>query len=163
MTAKLWPHVCRDTGIELRVRKVSPALMNELRTLYPAPEPPMVEVDYGEGVGKKKEPNEADPGYKQAQLEYRVLILQKSQRLLIERGVVVELGDEQKEEVGVLRAFWLSEHGKELPGSDKMVYVLYIALGTPEDLTELIEAISRRSQPTEVAIAEANSSFRSEV
>jgi hypothetical protein len=137
--------------------------MNEMRQLYPQPEPPTVEVDYGDLGGKKLESNEADPGYIKAQAEYRMMIVLKSQRLLIERGVVVELDDEMKAEVVELRDFWRQEHGKELPGSDKMVYVLHIALGTPDDLTELVEAVSRRSSPTEVSISEANGTFRGEV
>lgn len=160
MSSKLYPYTVQDTGVTFSIRKVSPMLVNEINKAYPKPVPPMNEVDYGDGK-KVKEPNESDPDYQKQLREHRTLTFQKMQELMVERGVIIELTSEQKAEVKQLRDQFKTIMNKELTGSDKSVFIFNIAIGTDSDLNELIQAITRRSQPTEEAIGEHLDTFRS--
>lgn len=157
---KLWPFVCKDTGIILMIRKVSPDLMRELYQLYPAPQPPMQTVDLGEGQ-TRQEPNPVHPDYLAAVQAHSVMLQEKMQRLLITRGVMLEMTPEVTAQVAELRTEWHEITGADLDDSDKMLYISKIAVGTPEDLEELINAITRRSQPTDPAIQESLEQFKS--
>src|SRR3990167_1922517 len=160
MTQKLYPYLIKDSGVTINIRKVSPLLLNEVSKKFPRPTAPLNEVDYGDGK-KKQEPNEADPDYQTSLSAWQQSIYIETQRIMIDRGVVIALTDEQKEDVRELRKYWKDTYDSELIGSDVFVYVTLIALSTQEDIQELIEGITRRSQPTEGAIAEAVTSFRS--
>lgn len=61
----------------------------EMRKQHPAPEPPMNEVDYGDG--KKLEPNYGDPAYEQALRMHQMLISSKVMEATIELGVEIEV------------------------------------------------------------------------
>lgn len=161
MTTKLYPHLIRDTEITINIRKVSPFLLNEVSEQFPAPLAPIVTVTIGDE--KREERNEADPTYQEALKAHRRLLLQKTQELIVERGVVLTLTPEQKAEVKELRSQFLAMTGNELQGSDKAIYLMKIAIGTEEDLQELVEAITRRSHPTEQEMAKASDSFRGKV
>ena len=160
MTQKLYPYLIKDSGVTINIRKVSPLLLNEVSKKFPRPTAPLNEVDYGDGK-KKQEPNEADPDFQVSLSAWQQAIYIETQRIMIDRGVVITLTDEQKEDVRELRKYWKDTYDSELTGSDVFVYVTLIALSTQEDIQELIEGITRRSQPTEGAIAEAVTSFRS--
>jgi hypothetical protein len=80
--------------------------------------------------------------------------------MIIKRGVEVSLTEEQKKEVAELRDFYQTEYGKTLHGDDKVVWVSYIAIQSDKDMTDLINAILRSSQPTEAAVANATQSFQ---
>lgn len=149
----------RDTGITVKIRKVSPMLLPDIEASIPKPAPPEQEVDYGEPVGKVREKNLSDPAYTAALAERTVKVYQAWRRALIRRGVVLE-GDQWQEAVKEYRQFIQAEIGSPLPEQDDhMVYVLSICIGTIEDQDDLINAITRRSQPTPEAIAEAKDSF----
>jgi hypothetical protein len=83
--------------------------------------------------------------------------------LMIERGTVIELTDEEREEVKDLKAFWQKRYKKELDGSDKFIFVAHICCGTQEDIRELIQFIGRRSNATPEGTAQALDSFRGDV
>jgi hypothetical protein len=144
---ELTPFTFKDTGISVKIRKVSPLLINELYKLYPAPKPPLQEVDYGDGK-KVMEPNEAHPDHVQALADHNVQIYEQMKKLLVKRGVVCEV---DKEAVDELRQFWNEEYGKELEGTDLEVYVFYICAGSDVDIDDLMTVITRRSQPTKEA------------
>jgi hypothetical protein len=152
---ELVPFKFADTGISVKVRKVSPFLVNNLRKIYPQPKPPMQEVDYGDGK-KVMEANEAHPDYAQTLDEYNNMFMDKLQRLLIVRGVECKV---DQEAVDSLKEFWKTEYGKELEGSDKEIYIIYICAGTKDDLDDLTNAILTRSQPTKEATELAKVSF----
>jgi hypothetical protein len=160
MTTKLHKYLVKDTGVELSIRKVSPNILLEFQknfdAKYPLPEVPTQAINYGDEKHPdiRQEKNESHPDYKQAIAERKMRLNNEMQTLLIRRGVVVELTKEQKDEVKELREFWKSEYEQVLPADDKEVFVRYIALGTREDLTELVEAVTRRTMPTEGAISE---------
>lgn len=156
--SQIIPYTIRDTGITIKIRKVSPLLAMELTRAFPAPTPPMQEVKIGDEV--RMEPNPAHPDYLKAQAQYQADFESKMRKLIIDRGVVIELDEAQQAEVKELREYWQESYGIALPGNDREVYISYIALGTDVDLTELIDAIMRRSQPTESGVGTAQDSFR---
>lgn len=158
MTSKIYPHFIKDTERTVYIRKVSPRLTQELLNLHHEPPPPVNTVTYSDGR-TVEEPNRADPQYAETLKAYRMKLIDAVNELLIERGVIVELSDEDKNEVAELRAYWQSTHGQPLTGSDRFVFVNYIAVGTPDDLGELVQAITRRSQATAEATQAALDSF----
>ena len=77
------------------------------------------------------------------------------------RSVVVE-GEEWKDEVKEYRDFIEKQTGKPLDEPDDLVvYVLRICIGSEEDLTEFLNAVTKRSQPTQEVIDQAKDTFRS--
>lgn len=153
MSRKPEQHMFKDTGITVGIRRVSPLLMLKLRERYPAPKPPMQEVDYGDGK-KRLEPNPAHPDYIASMAAYDEDMERRARDLLIRRGVVVEWTDEQKAELEEVKAWWLASYGEELSGDDVVNYVSYVAIGSDSDLVDLVDALVKRSQPTEEAVKE---------
>lgn len=162
MTEKLYPFTFSDTGRVVRIRKVGPMPLTKLRKDNPPPAAPVIQVDYGDGE-KRQEINEADPAYLEAVKRYEIDFGIKTTLFYLERGVVVELGEAEKQEVAEFRQFWQDEYGTPLGGSDKSVYVQYICIGTEDEMNELLEAITRRSHPTEAAVADSVAGFPAEV
>lgn len=160
----LTKYTFKDTGKTVEIRKVSPLLALQLRKDFPPPEPPLVEVTLGESGQPELEANPADPDYQRRLVEYEQDFNMKSQQLMIKRGVVVDVTvPEVQAEITALRNFYRDEFGRELPKDDQMVYVSMICIGTQEDMAELIDAIMRRSQPTEAAVKNAANSFPGQV
>lgn len=141
------PFVFKSTGVSCFIKPVSPMLLNEARKSIPRPKPPMQEIEGADGT-KRQEPNPSHPSFAEAMREYNERIGILSQRVMIRRGVVLTLTDEQRAELSSLRAE-MAQDGVTLSDDDKEAYVLNLAVGTPEDLTELIQAISQRGQPTD--------------
>lgn len=160
----------KDTGITVRLRKLSPFMGDQLgkalRKEKPAPEPPVNEVDYGDGK-ITKEPNPADPAYQQALTEYEYWVSfeagQRSIRAVIEYGVDLDPDQIDMEAVTRVRAMMAVIGASIEEMSDREVYIKYVCVGTQEDLNELLEAATRRSQPTEAAIADNVTAFRRDV
>lgn len=140
----------KDTGITVSIRKVSPLLGMEIRKAFPPPKPPVVHTELGD------EENPADPDYERAMEEYGMLIEDKASRLYIKRGVECEVDTAA---VASLRAD-MADMGITLDPDDKYVYIKYICVGSDQDYQELIEAITRRSQPTEAAVQETIDMFQ---
>lgn len=151
-------HTFKDTGVQVRIRKVSPLLILKLRESFPPPKPPMQDVEQLDGK-KTREPNPAHPDYVQALADHDALMEQRVRKLLITRGVEFEWTEERRLEVAEIRQSWREMYDQELDGDDKEVYISYVAIGSGEDLTELIEAVARRSQPTEAEVENALSRF----
>lgn len=151
----------RDTGITVKIRKISPMLVTDITESIPEPKPPLNEVDYGEPRGKVLEPNLQDPSYKMALQEHQHKIFLAWRRAMILRSVIIE-GEDWKQDVQDYREFIKEQTGFPLDEpNDLVVYVLRICVGSEEDLGEMIQAITRRSQPTPEEIERAKSSFRS--
>lgn len=148
-----------ETGIEVRIRKVSPLLITELERQFPQPRPPVNYVDYGDGK-KVAEENKADPDYEKTLDEYNRQHEARLRHLLIARGVFYELSADNVREVKDLKKFWKDSFNKDLEGTDLEVFVAYLAVATPEDMNLLISAILNRAQPTPETISEAEDRFR---
>jgi hypothetical protein len=153
----------RDTGITVKIKKISPMLAADITEAMPAPQPPLNEVDYGEPKGKVLERNYSDPSYMDALIKHQLKINEVWRRVMILRGVVVE-GDDWRKEVEEYRKFIAKQTGAHMTEpEDLVVYVLRICVGSDEDLAEMITAITRRSQPTQESVESAKQSFRGEI
>ena len=161
MTAKLRAHTIKDTGETVQLRAVSPLIAQQVRKQFPAPTPPLNEVDYG-GGDVRLEPNRADPDYTEAYEAWGAQIEEKTRRLYVKLGVVIDWTEERRERLALTREL-LGEEGVEIDPDDTVAYMSYCAIGSAEDYQELVEAIMRRSAPTEEAIAEAVETFRPDV
>lgn len=160
--AKIDKFVFKDTGVVVGIRHVSPLLLIKLRERYPAPKPPMQEVVYGDE--KVMEPNSAHPDFITAQTEYDQAMERRSRELLISRGVVIEWTDEKNTELEELKGWWAETYQEPfVPTNQTFDYVSYIAIGSDSDLEDLVNALIRRSQPTEEAVKDAQARFPSEV
>jgi hypothetical protein len=164
MSSKLFVHHIVDTDRNITYCKVSPRLIKQMLDDYPIkpPQPPLNDVTWADGH-VKKEPNTTDPEYLKALADYNTEIALAINDFLIERGVVITLSKEDQEEVKELKRWWQQRYGKDLPGSDKFIFVAHILIGTPEDLRELVNAITRRSQATLEATQEALATFPDQV
>lgn len=161
--ALLTDYTFKDTGIQVKIRKISPLMASDVARAIPEPIPPENEVDYGEGKGRVRERNYSDPNYLAAMADYRRHVSEVIQRVMILRSVYVT-GEDWKAEVAEYRDFMKQQTGSELEEKeDLVIYVLRICVGTQEDLEELIESITKRSQPTEELVEAAKRSFRGEV
>lgn len=152
-----------DTGKVVKIRKVSPMLAIDIDASIPRPAPPTNRVDYGPPKGVVDEPNYNDPGYLAAVRERDARVGIAATRATILRGVTVE-GDEWKKDVEEYRQFILETTGANLEEkNDLILYVLRVCVGSQEDMTDLITAITQRSQPTREGIERAKASFPGQV
>lgn len=169
MQTKTEKFTFKDTGVSVEIRKVSPMLGAQLVRIMPPPKPPMQDIlDEDTGKVLRREPNRSHPDYLEKLNEYNTKLNDQTQKILIERGVVTALGDEEKAAVKELREWWadnVKEGGKAttLPESDKLVYIMFIAAGSLDDIEELTSAILFRSQPTEEGQAQAKDLFPDKV
>lgn len=158
----LRPFVFPTTHRHVFVRNVNPLLAIEIRRQFPKPHPPLQEVDYGDGKSVF-EANYASPDYAAAVEDWNALITEKMSRLIIKRGVVHTLSEEEKAEVAELRADMEEDMGLNLGGSDLFVYISYICIGNRLDVDSLTEAVMTGSQPTRAAVGAAQDSFQGDV
>jgi hypothetical protein len=153
----------KDTGVTVHLRKLSPFMADQigkaLRKEKPAPTPPLNTVDYGDGK-TTKEPNPADPAYQQALADYEAWIAgEAGQRLIqIVLDYAVEVGEIDTAHVASVRAI-MAAIGAPVEDDDRTVYLKYIAVGSQDDLDDLLTAATRRSQPTEAAIVDNVTAF----
>lgn len=154
------PFTFKDTGITVSIRKVSPLLLAEVQRKLTPPKPPKNKIEIDGHV--TYEDNYADPDYLMATQDHQVQVEATLRKTLIKFGIQYCLTEEDTKQVQELRDFWTESGGAELGTSDLEVFISYIAIGTVEDLQELMEAVTRRNLPTEGAIAEAIERFPAE-
>lgn len=146
-----------DNGEQVLIRPVSPFTLLEAKETVLKPKPPVQKVKYGEQ--EVEESNPAHPDYIAAMEEYNATLNRVSRDLVIKRGVVVNLDDEQRESVAELRKFWMEEYGKPLSGNDTFLYVTHFCIKTKDDIDRLINAVSSIGEPTPEAVLAAQESF----
>lgn len=153
----------KDTGEVVTLRKVSPLLLIKLRERYPQPKPPLQKVEYGPGE-VVMEPNPAHPDYIETLAKYEQDMERRARDLLIRRGVVIEWTDDKRKALADLREWWAEAYGEPMPAEDDTVaYISYLAIGSDSDLSELFDALVKRSHPTEEAISQAQDRLKSQV
>ena len=172
-------HTFRDSGITVRLHKLGPMTSQEIiaqvrRELAESePQPPVFEVDYGDG--KRKEPNRAHPSYVADMAEWE----SKVSRLANERlfklaaldAVEITIDDairaqiKRKKRILLVAAGieWLDDPNLTADENDQLFYVTHIACASPEDLKEFYLAVAMRSQPTEAAIEQHKATFPGDV
>jgi len=156
--AKLHDYTFQDSGVKIKIRKVSPLLAMQLQNDFPPPQPPLQPVTMGDKV--EMVANASSPEYVQMLNDYQREFELKLRGVILKRGVVIEMTDETKAQIASIRADYKEVTGKELAGSDELVYLSYIAVATSEDLTDLVQNIMKRSQPTEPVIGQTAKNFR---
>lgn len=139
-----------STGIQVKVKKVSPFTLAAVQKRYPPPRPPMAP-----GVGGELEPNDADPDYLQALEDHTALRSEKVMQALFALGLDVEIDQ------AALTEFKASMAALdiEITGDDKQVYIRHIAIGTKEDMDLISQAVTRTTLPTEEAVQEHLDTF----
>lgn len=157
----------RDSGVTVAYRRFSPfmgdQIAKKIRKEKPAPQPPFNTVNYGDGK-KVKEPNLADPEYIDALAKYDRWVQEESGQRLVEMVVTRAIEPLSIDQDAV--AFYRETarlFDLECDDDDRMVYIRYIAIGSPEDLADIMQAVVRRSEPTSEAIQAAVDSFPGDV
>lgn len=153
------PFRLHDTGETVYISKVNPLLVREITRNFPPPKPPLNKMQYGEEW--VDEPNELDPSYIQEKQQHDEEVNNRLIKLVIRRGVWIDWNEQKAQQVTTLRQDMEELGNTDLPEDDKLIWVMYLAVGTPEDMEELVTAVTRRSRPTEKPIQENISSFRS--
>lgn len=166
---KLESFTFKDTGRTVQIRKVSTLLRTESRRQimqspgYEEPQPPMTQVDYGDG--KVTIPHPGHPVYQQLHREWeervREAATDRLRTIAIRRGVVVDEVDHAA--VAAVRSD-MAELGIDLSGyDDTYVYVAFVCIGSEEDWVDLLKAIFDRSLPSEGAIQQHIATFQPDV
>lgn len=144
----LTPYTIKSTGVSVFIRPIPPMLLRAVARSIPEPEAPVETIEAPDGTTYQAK-NRAHPEYIAALEARNRRISEGVADLVIERGVVIDLSDAQRAEVEELRAFMRERFETELDAATHVAYVKHIAIGTPQDLRELIEEVSGRSVPTD--------------
>lgn len=144
----LTPFTFESTGESVFIKPVPVMLTREVERSIPMPEPPAQEIEGFDGV-KRVELNRSHPDYIAALEERSTKVMELMTALIIRRGVVVKLTDEQRDEVRQLREDVKDLNGIEWRESDESVWVRYIACQSHTDLTRLIKEVSAKSVPSD--------------
>lgn len=157
----------KDSGITVAYRRLGPFTMEQLgkaiRKEKPAPKPPLNTVDYGDGK-KANEPNLSDPDYLHAMQTYEAWVETEAGQRMVQMlvGYAIEPLAIDTDAVARYRMM-AAQFGLDCEGDDRDVYIKYIAIATPDDLSEITTAVVSRSQPTPGAIQAAVDSFPGDV
>lgn len=154
-----------STGITVKTRKVSPFLLVDLtKTMAPPkPKPPRQEIKLADGSSRLEE-NIAHPDYLDALEEYDTKVNELQTRILLRRGIEVDLSAEDIQAVNKLRQEIVNDFGAELVEKDNVIaYIKYICVGDGDDIQKLINHLTDKSQPTEEAVQVAVDSFQSDL
>ncbi len=143
------------SGVEVRLKPVSPALLLEIQRSKPKPKPPIVSIPTGDGTFTQ-EVNEADPNYIEAVSEWSYQVDESFNRLLLKLGVDVKV---DVKEVQRVRDFMREEFAVELDKNDQFAYLRYCLPGDDAEYSSFIRAVMGRGQPGEGAVAQAIENF----
>lgn len=155
-----------DSGYTVQIRPLGSTTLQQIgetaRKSIPAPVPPMNTVTDLDGK-EQQEPNEADPDYLAAVAAYEQEVQNDAgQRLLNIMQAYAVVYEPDVEQVTAFRA-GMQAGGVEIDGDDRAVWFWHFLLGSARDSQELVQALVRRSQPTEAAIQEKVTSFSGDV
>jgi hypothetical protein len=137
------------------------------------PQPPIVEVDYGQG--KIAQPHKGDPTYQQLLKEWHAEVNRIANDRLFDLAcliaVEVTIGEAEQAQIARVKRLlkitthidWQDNDELTQEENDQLFFMTHVAPGSPEDLKEFYEAIVMRSQPTEAAIARHKESFPGDV
>lgn len=172
-------HTFQDSGVTVKLHKLSPMTSQEIMAAVQReraadkPQPPIVEVDYGNG--KVSEPHEGHPIYqeklKRWQSECNTEANKRLFTLACLDAVEFDLTDDIRQQIErkkrhlKIAAKLTIETDPDLSDeeNDRVFFITHIACASPDDTQEFYEAIALRSQPTEAAIEQHKQSFPSDV
>ncbi len=165
---RLYDFTFEGTGRTVQIRKLSALIRDEVRRQikrrpeFAEPQPPMVEVDYGEG--KIRQSHRAHPVYQELLKEWNARVTQEAGDrlvdLVIARAVVCDV---DAGAVAEMRAA-MAAIGLPLDDyDDHYVYVAFVCVGPYADYNELLKAVFERSTPSQEAVQAHIDSFRGAV
>ena len=145
------------SGIKVHVPLVSPAaFVMRLQRKYPAPKPPMQEVDYGSGH-KVREFNYAHPDYKESQLQHARFLETEAQGMVLARAIRgISLNAEQREMVKE----WKEQNGDfhDAADRDEEIFFEEFCVKDENDLLEFMTHVTG-IDPSEEEIQNAVDGF----
>lgn len=159
-------HTFQDSGITVRLRKLSPMtsqrLSEAVRREYPPPEPPTYEVEYGDT--QVREINDADPTYLARYARWQEttakVFNERLLKLVCLDAIEIELDADAQAEItrkkrslAVVGVAWEDDPDLSVDENARLFYVQHCCLASPDDMRELYAAVTARSQPTEAAVA----------
>ncbi len=164
-------HTFQDTGITIGIRKVSPSTQQSIaqQIMRDIPEPaiPIAETELG------KEPNPADPAYIAAKAEWdQTTRGELTRRIMLIAALEAEVEIDERARTDMARRKRSLQAAKTpyqddpdltLEENERVFYVLHIAAGTPEDLSEFGNVVLRRSVPTEEAVQAQIATFQRDI
>lgn len=161
---KLYDFTFEGTGRVVQIRKLSALIRDEVRRQikrrpeFAEPQPPIFEVDYGEG--KIKQPNRSHPVYQELLKEWNARITQEAgdrlADLVIARAVVCEVDTDA---VAQMRAT-MAAIGTPLDEyDDHHVFVAFVCIGPQQDYYDLLKVVFERSMPSPEAVQAHIDSF----
>lgn len=161
------PEITFSTGKVARIRRVSPMLASELSKGWvkknPPPQAPMQEVKYGTNV--RLEANHLNPAFMRDFQQWAERQAQEVGDLVVDamiiRGLEIEVDTNELSELR--EQMRQPPFEMELTPIDKLAYVRYLVLGSPEDIELLRDSVMLRSQPTKEAIDDAVAAFQGDV
>jgi hypothetical protein len=158
-TRKYFSITLPDSGITLQYRKISPYTAIELRKrlMENSPQPPMQEVDYGNGK-KVLEANYAHPGYLKAMQDFDSKFEEELRSYMIDQALVFEIED-YREMIDSEKKYFAGRN-MALTATDREIFISQIAISSAEDLNLLMKEILGVSQPTQEAQNAAKATFR---
>lgn len=167
----------KDSGITVTLGKLGPGTMQDLQRSImkqwrasddPAkrePKPPVFQTDVG------PESNDADPEYQKKRYAWMVRVNEElSERLLDFAALYAVECTIDQAALDHLRATHVAmgfpldepEHLSQ-EQRDQLLYVTRICIATAEDITEFIQAVTGRSQPTQEAVQAHIDTFQGDV
>ena len=165
---KLYDFTFDGTGRVVQIRKLSALVRDEVRRQikkapdYAEPQPPLVEVDYGNG--KITQPHRGHPIYQELLADWNARVTQASSDrlvdLVIRRAVVCEV---DLAAVAQMRADMAAVSTPLDDYDDHYVYVAFVCIGPYADYQELLKAVFERSMPSVEAVQAHKDSFPSDL
>ena len=127
----------------------------QARKAFPPPDPPLNEVNYGDGV--RLEPNVTDPDYEQAMREWRMMISYKAFDATMELGVDVEIDADALDRVKRVMAM-VGAPLDEI--SDKVAYIKHCCMyDIQSEMPKLAAALRALAGPQEEDVADHVATF----
>jgi len=153
-----------NNGVVVRLHPVSQFTMAHVeiqaRKAHPPPDPPLNEVDYGDGA-KKLEPNPSDPEYEQRLSTWQMEIRYKTFDATMELGVEVEVDEDALTRVKRVMAM-VETPLDEI--SDKVAYIKHCCMfDIAAEMPRLAAALNAITGPREEDVADHLATFPGDI
>lgn len=148
-----------NNGVIATLRPVSQFTMAHVeiqaRKAFPPPDPPMNEVNYGDGM--RLEPNPTDPDHERAMTEWQMMIRYKAFDATMELGIELEVDEDALDRVKRVMAM-VGTPLDEI--SDKVAYIKHCCMYDIQDeMPKLAAALRALAGPREEDVADHVATF----
>lgn len=135
-----------SSGIEIKVRKVSPLILADMSLANTEPTPPVQEIEIDGKI--VREENLAHPDYLKALNDYRREAQRMTQRTIVRLGVDYRLSETDLADLKRITDFMRENNAEPQGQSDLEQWIYYVAVQSPDDLSALTEEVLSLSGPT---------------